>query len=113
MCVCVSVCVSVCVPVFTFELPFKSLFAPTSQIQIFKKKWYLCFSLCLTVFLPQLPEVQWPNFLDFQNPWGKVMERSGLRIDNFCSKRCKIAAVKKLLSTFNQCEVIIIKYFDK
>ena len=39
----------------------------------------------LTVFLPPLPEVQCPNFLDFQNPWGKVLERSGLRFEDFCS----------------------------
>ena len=43
------------------------------------------FSLRLTVFLSPLPEVQCPNFLDIQNPWGKVMERSGLRFENFCS----------------------------
>ena len=43
------------------------------------------FSLRLTVFLPPLPKVQCPNFLDFRNPWGKVMERSGLRFENFCS----------------------------
>ena len=34
------------------------------------------FSLHLTVFWPPLPEVQCPKFLDLQNPWGKVMERS-------------------------------------
>ena len=90
------------------EVCFGTNFALLSRIF-----WYQCFSLRLTIFLPPLPKVQCPNFLDFQNPWGKVMERSGLRIDNFCSKRCKIAAVKKLLGTFNQCEVIIIKYFDK
>ena len=43
------------------------------------------FSLRLTVFLPPLPEVQCPNFLYIRNPWGKVMERSGLRFENFCS----------------------------
>ena len=31
------------------------------------------FSLCLRVFLPPLPKVQGPNFLDFLNPGGKVM----------------------------------------
>ena len=36
------------------------------------------------LFFP-LPEVQCQNFLDFQNPWGKVMERRGLRFENFCS----------------------------
>ena len=35
----------------------------------------------LTVFLPS------PNFLDFWNPWGKVIERSGLRFENFGSWR--------------------------
>ena len=43
------------------------------------------FSLCLTVFLPPLPKVQCLNFLDIRNPWGKVMERSGLRFEHFCS----------------------------
>ena len=36
-------------------------------------------SLHLNVFLPQLPEVQYSNFLDFWNSWGKVMQRNGLR----------------------------------
>ena len=30
----------------------------------------------LTVFLPPLPEVRCPIFLEIRNPWGKVMERS-------------------------------------
>ena len=44
------------------------------------------FSLRLTVFLPPLSEVQCLNLLDIRNPWGKVMERSGLRFEHFCSK---------------------------
>ena len=32
----------------------------------------------LTVFLPPLPEVGCPIFLEIRNPWGKVMGRSGL-----------------------------------
>ena len=43
------------------------------------------FSLRLTVFLQPLPEVQCPDFLDFRNSLGKIMERSGLRFENFCS----------------------------
>ena len=49
----------------------------------------VCLSVCLcvcsllryrlTVFLPPLPKVRCPIFLEIQNPWGKVMERSGLR----------------------------------
>ena len=46
---------------------------------------YQCFSLSLTGFVLPLPEVQHPNFLDFRNPWGKVMVRSGLRFENSCS----------------------------
>ena len=57
MSVCLSVCLCVCV--FTFEVPFKRL-------------------------LPPLPEVRCPIFLEIQNPWGKVMERSGLRFEHFC-----------------------------
>ena len=38
----------------------------------------------LTVFLPPLPEVGCPIFLEIRNPWGKVMERSGLTFEHFC-----------------------------
>ena len=50
----------------------------------------VCPSVCsllryhLTVFLPPLPEVGCPIFLEIQNPWGKVMERSGLAFEHFC-----------------------------
>ena len=40
----------------------------------------------LTVFLPPLPKVGCPIFLEIRNPWGKVMERSGLRYEHFCLK---------------------------
>ena len=46
---------------FTFEVPFNGL-------------------------LPPLPEVRCPIFLEIRNPWGKVMERSGLRYEHFCLK---------------------------
>ena len=41
---------------------------------------------CLNVLLPSLPEVGCPKFLEIQNPWGKVVERSGLRCEHFFSK---------------------------
>ena len=50
----------------------------------------VCLSECsllkysLNVFLPPLPEVGCPIFLEIRNALGKVMERSGLRFDNFC-----------------------------
>ena len=37
----------------------------------------------LTVFLPPLPKVGCPIFLEIRNPWGKVMERSGLIYGSF------------------------------
>ena len=46
----------------------------------------------LNVFLPPLPEVGCPIFLEIRNPLGKVMERSGLRFEHFCLKWSKIAA---------------------
>ena len=52
----------------------------------------VCLCICsllryrLTVFLPPLPEVGCPIFLEIQNPWGKVMERSGFRYEHFCLK---------------------------
>ena len=50
----------------------------------------VCPSVCsllryhLNVFLPPLPKVGYPIFLEIRNPWGKVMERSGLRLEHFC-----------------------------
>ena len=50
----------------------------------------VCLSVCsllryrLNVFLPPLPEVGCPKLLEIRNPWGKVMERSGLRFEHFC-----------------------------
>ena len=38
----------------------------------------------LNVFLPPLPEVGCPIFLEIRNPCRKVMERSGLRYELFC-----------------------------
>ena len=48
------------------------------------------------VFLPPFPEVGCPIFLDIRNPWGKVMERSGVTFKIFVWKRSKIAAQKKV-----------------
>ena len=36
------------------------------------------------VFLPPLPEVGCPIFSEIRNPWGKVIERSGLRFKHSC-----------------------------
>ena len=52
----------------------------------------VCLSLCsllryrLNVFLPPLPKVGCPIYLEIWNPWGKVRERSGLRFEHFCLK---------------------------
>ena len=40
----------------------------------------------LNVFLPQLPQVECPIFLEIRNPWGKVIQRCGLRYEHFCLK---------------------------
>ena len=45
----------------------------------------------LNVFLPPLPKVEFPIFLEIRNPWGKVMERSCLRFENYCLKIVKNA----------------------
>ena len=56
----------------------------------------VCLSVCVffcsllryrsMVFLPPVPEVRFPIFLEIWNPWGKVVERSGLIFENFCLK---------------------------
>ena len=48
--------------------------------------WVSVWSLlryCLIVFLPPLLEVGCPILFEIQNPWGKVIERSGLRFEHF------------------------------
>ena len=55
----------------------------------------VCVSVCsllryrLNVFLPPLPKVKCPIFLEIRNPWEKVMERSGLIFEHFCLKIVK------------------------
>ena len=51
----------------------------------------------LNVFLPPLPEVGCPIFLEIWNPWGKVMERSGLKFEIFFGEWYKIAKQKSRL----------------
>ena len=58
---------------------------------------YVCLSVCLcgcsllkyclNVFLFPLPKVGCPKCLEIPNPWGKVMERNGLRFENFYKQR--------------------------
>ena len=64
----------------------------------------VCLSVCsllryhLNVFLALFPKVGCPQFSEIWNPWGKVMERSGLRLKKkktFSNKGCKIAAQTK------------------
>ena len=40
----------------------------------------------LNVFLPPLPEVECPIFLEIQNCLGKVVERNGRKFEHFCLK---------------------------
>ena len=42
----------------------------------------------LNVFFPPLPKVGYPIILEIRNPWGKVMERSGLRFEQFLFESC-------------------------
>ena len=68
---------------------------------------YVCLCVCLcvcsllryrlNVFLPPLPEVKCPKFVEIRNPWGKVMERSGLTFEHFCLKVVSNRRAKKKL----------------
>ena len=49
----------------------------------------------MNVFLPPLPEVGCQIFLEIRNPWGKVMERSGLTFENVCLEVVKNRRAKK------------------
>ena len=61
------------------------------------------FSLYITLFLPPLPKVQCPNFVNFWNPGRKVMESGGVQYENFCLFGFTIAAAKKFFTDFVCC----------
>ena len=79
----------------------KELFLAPQSLKLFKASalWAdafykskcpsVCVSVCsllryrLNVFLPPLPEVGCPIFLEIQNSWGKVVKRSGLRFEHW------------------------------
>ena len=42
------------------------------QPKTFATDFFLIYSLRLNIFFPPHPEIQFPNFLDIRNPWGKV-----------------------------------------
>ena len=56
-------------------------------VKLFSKHWssgpMLCVCVCVSVCVFTF-EVLCPIFLDIQNSWGKVMERSGLGFEHFC-----------------------------
>ena len=61
----------------------KNVLKSLRQKKVFYGFFSLLCSLHLNVFSPPLLEVQCPNFLDFPNPRGKLMERNGLRFNIF------------------------------
>ena len=69
---------------FLFENCLKSLRKKKFFSSLFSV--FFSFRSFLTVFLPPLPKVGCPIFLEIRNPWGKIMERSGLRFEHFCLK---------------------------
>ena len=67
---------------FLFENCLKSPRKKTFISSLFSV--FFGFRSFFTVFLPPLPEVGCPIFLEIRNPWGKVIVRSGLKFENFC-----------------------------
>ena len=74
--------------------------------------WYT-FSLRLTVFLPPLSKVQFPNFLDIRNLWGKEMKRSGLRFEHLFSKMVYNLKIFEYLSVDGSTSTCISYIFQK
>ena len=66
---------------------------------------YACLCVCLcvcslfryrvNVFLPPTSRSQFPKYLEIRNPWGKVMERSGLRFEHLFGSGSKSPRKKK------------------
>ena len=72
-----------------FEFSKHRPFGPMLSISRFVRT-YVRLCVCsllryrLTVFLPPLLKVGCPIFLEIRNPWGKVMEKSGITFEHFC-----------------------------
>ena len=84
-------CIPVCMR-FSKHRPSGPMLSISRNVRLFVRLFVrpsVCPSVCsllryhLNVFLPPLPEVRCPIFLEIRNPWGKVMERSGLRLKHF------------------------------
>ena len=73
---------------FSKHRPFGPMLSISRNDRLYVRV-FVCLSVCshlryrLSVFLPPLPEVGCPLFLEIRSPWGKVMERSGLRLLHF------------------------------
>ena len=52
-----------------------------AQKKVFFSSHFFTFEVSFNGLLPPLPEVGCPIFLEIRNPWGKVMERSGLTFE--------------------------------
>ena len=74
---------------FSKHLPSGPMLSISWNVRL-RVRVFVCPSVCsllryhLNVFLPPLPKVGCPIFLEIQKPWGKVMKRSGLRFEHFC-----------------------------
>ena len=67
--------------------PLFSKHQPSGPMVSISRNVRLC--VCPSVLFlryPEVPEVQSANFLEIRNPRGKVMERSCLKFEPFCSK---------------------------
>ena len=59
-----------------------SIFKPKNTLMLSQQGNFQ--SISPLVVLAPLPEVECPIFLEIQNPWGKVIKRSGLTFEHFC-----------------------------
>ena len=75
-----------------------SLWPELSSPPHFRIRLYIYFEVPFYCLFPPDPKVGCPKILEIQNPWGKVMERSGLSVFfTFTIKGNTINAQKKLV----------------
>ena len=73
--------VVVWIPQFSSNWPTGPIRSSSRDVRLFDVPFHV---LDLRPILLPFPEVECPKFLEIRNPWGKVLERSGLRIEHFC-----------------------------
>ena len=82
---------------FSSNRPTGLIWSSSRDVRVFVCLMSLFMWYILRPILPPLPKVGCPKLLKIRNPWGKVLERSGLRIEHLLGCGLKSPHKKKFV----------------